>query len=77
MSNTFLDKPMESGAAVWGELGGSAQEKLSLGPPTLIKKSSIFLPFFRASTNHLGLAPLQAQVSPDGKPHHELIKCSK
>jgi hypothetical protein len=22
MSNTFLDKPMESGATVWGELGG-------------------------------------------------------
>src|SRR5258708_15174496 len=30
-----------------------------------IKKSSILLPFFRASTNHLGLAPLPAQVSPD------------
>jgi hypothetical protein len=31
-----------------------------------IKKSSIFFPFFRASTIHLGLAPLPAQVSPDG-----------
>jgi hypothetical protein len=32
----------------------------------LIKKLSIFLPFFRASTIHLGLWPLPAQVSPDG-----------
>jgi hypothetical protein len=38
MSNTFLDKPMESGAAVWDELGGLAQEKLSLGPPTLYQE---------------------------------------
>jgi hypothetical protein len=47
----------------------------------LIKKLSIFFPFFRASTNHLGLAPLPAQVSPEGlryvEPHHELIQCSK
>jgi hypothetical protein len=32
----------------------------------LIKKLSIFLPFFRASTIHLGLWPLPAQVSPEG-----------
>jgi hypothetical protein len=31
-----------------------------------IRKSSIFFPFFRASTIHLGFAPLPAQVSPDG-----------
>src|SRR5882762_141909 len=33
---------------------------------TLIKKFSILFPFFIASTSHLGLAPLPAQVSPDG-----------
>ena len=32
----------------------------------MIKKLSIFLPFFSASTIHLGFAPLPAQVSPDG-----------
>jgi hypothetical protein len=41
-----------------------------------IKKSSIFFPFFIASTSQRGLAPLPAQVSPDGpryvEPHHEL-----
>src|SRR5262245_45639047 len=31
-----------------------------------IRKFSIFFPFFNASTSHLGLAPLPAQVSPDG-----------
>jgi hypothetical protein len=30
----------------------------------LIKKSSIFFAFFRAATNHLGCAPLPAQVLP-------------
>jgi hypothetical protein len=30
----------------------------------LIKKSSTFFPFFIAATNHLGFAPLPAQVSP-------------
>src|SRR5258708_28617721 len=30
-----------------------------------IKKSSIFLPFFKAATIHFGLAPRPAQVSPD------------
>jgi hypothetical protein len=33
----------------------------------LIKKSSTFFPFFNAATNHLGLAPLPAQVSPEGE----------
>src|ERR1700745_2261450 len=32
----------------------------------LIKKFSTFFPFFNAATNHLGLAPRPAQVSPDG-----------
>jgi hypothetical protein len=32
----------------------------------LIKKLSIFFPFFRASTIQRGLAPLPAHVSPDG-----------
>ena len=33
---------------------------------SLDQKLSIFLPFFNAATNHFGLAPLPAQVSPDG-----------
>jgi hypothetical protein len=32
-----------------------------------IKKSSIFFPFFIAATRYLGLWPLPAQVSPDGR----------
>jgi hypothetical protein len=32
----------------------------------LIKKSSTLFPLFNAATSHLGLAPLPAQVSPDG-----------
>ena len=67
----------------------------SSSPSSKIQSSTINLPFayhetawcspfsspFRASTIHLGFAPLPAQVSPDGlryvEPHHELIHCSK
>ena len=44
--------------------GMAATQRLALR--RLIKKSSIFFPLLIAATSHLGLAPLPAQVSPDG-----------
>ena len=43
----------------------SLEGRKGLSHPFLIKKLSIFFPFFRAAINHFGLWPLPAQVSPD------------
>ena len=44
----------------------SLEGRKGLSHPFLIRKLSIFFPFFRAATIHLGLCPLPAQVPPDG-----------
>ncbi len=43
----------------------SLEGRKGLSHPFLIKKLTIFFPFFRAATNHFGLWPLPAQVPPD------------